>query len=89
MPFPCTVPYFLSHSAHVNCIPEAVEPAPATSEAAPQVPPPTQPPTPAAPPTTSQKINRISSVPKPGGLDPLLILQERENRSEKNTNLII
>lgn len=26
------------------------------------------------------KQNRITSIPKPAGLDPLIILQERENR---------
>lgn len=28
----------------------------------------------------STKTNRVTSVPKPCGIDPLLILQERENR---------
>jgi len=31
-------------------------------------------------PQTHQKQNRVTSVCKPLGLDPLLILQERENR---------
>lgn len=31
-----------------------------------------------------QKQNRITSVPRPLGLDPLLILQERENRWDNN-----
>ena len=29
------------------------------------------------------KTNRVTSVAKPAGLDPLLILQERENRYKK------
>ncbi|XP_076289717.1 ATP-dependent helicase brm isoform X1 [Lasioglossum baleicum] len=32
------------------------------------------------PPPTGAKTNRVTSVAKPAGLDPLLILQERENR---------
>lgn len=32
------------------------------------------------PPQQGAKTNRVTSVPKPVGLDPLLILQERENR---------
>ncbi|KAL3278288.1 hypothetical protein HHI36_013622 [Cryptolaemus montrouzieri] len=38
---------------------------------------------PAQPPTHQQmptKQNRLTSIPKPAGLDPLVILQERENR---------
>lgn len=60
--------------------PEVAELAAATSDVAPPVPAPTQQPTPVGPQTTSQKINRVSSIPKPCGIDPLLILQERENR---------
>lgn len=32
------------------------------------------------PPQPGAKTNRVTSVAKPAGLDPLLILQERENR---------
>ena len=32
------------------------------------------------PPQPGTKTNRVTSVAKPVGLDPLLILQERENR---------
>lgn len=32
------------------------------------------------PPQPGAKTNRVTSVTKPAGLDPLLILQERENR---------
>ncbi|KAI8429647.1 hypothetical protein MSG28_000228 [Choristoneura fumiferana] len=49
-----------------------------------QMAPPTQPTPPLAnpqgAPTPGAKQNRITSIPKPVGLDPLLILNERENR---------
>lgn len=32
------------------------------------------------PPQPGTKTNRVTSISKPSGLDPLLILQERENR---------
>ena len=32
------------------------------------------------PPQPGAKTNRVTSVAKPAGLDPLLVLQERENR---------
>lgn len=32
------------------------------------------------PPPPGAKTNRVTSVAKPAGLDPLVILQERENR---------
>lgn len=44
-----------------------------------QQPPATQPAAATQPPT-NQKQNRVTTLPKPAGIDPLLILQERENR---------
>ncbi|KAG8224506.1 hypothetical protein J437_LFUL004989 [Ladona fulva] len=54
--------------------PPTVQPAPPQAQQAPQPPAQTIP---------SQKQNRVTSVPKPQGLDPFLILQERENSGEE------
>ncbi|XP_073979310.1 ATP-dependent helicase brm-like isoform X2 [Rhodnius prolixus] len=45
-----------------------------------QVPVQQQPPSAPAPPPTAHKQNRITTMPRPLGLDPILILHERENR---------
>lgn len=54
-------------------------PSPPSQPPTPQ--PTTQPPaTPVTQPPTNQKQSRVTALPKPAGIDPLLILQERENR---------
>lgn len=50
--------------------------------------PPNQPPQPAPPGSqpVPQKQGRVTSVPKPAGIDPVVILQERENRYGDNSS---
>lgn len=60
--------------------PGALAPTAVRPGTTPQIPQPGQPGQPGPPGQPGAKQNRVTTIPKPAGLDPLTILQERENR---------